>query len=303
VGLRTAADAAVLREALAVAGRVVVIGGGFIGLEAAAVAARVYGCEVVVVEALPRLMSRSALVPSAAAAQANLESLGVRVLTGTAVAAVHSSDGRDADGVATADGGFIPADLVVYGIGVLPNTELAQDAGLPVANGILVDETLRTPDQRVWAIGDCTAFPSTAFPGAQGAGTVRLESVQNATDQGRHAARALATGADEPYRALPWFWSDQGELRFQSVGLTAGHDRTVVLGDPGSGTFSVLAFRAGRLLGGDSVNAAGGHRALRRLLGGDRGRWEAAVTPEACAVPGFSLRDVARGLTSPASAA
>jgi 3-phenylpropionate/trans-cinnamate dioxygenase ferredoxin reductase subunit len=131
---------------------------------------------------------------------------------------------------------------------------------------------------------------------------VRLESVQNATDQGRHVARALATGAAGPYRALPWFWSDQGELRFQSVGLTAGHDRTVVLGDPGSGSFSVLAFRAGRLLGGDSVNAAGDHRALRRLLGGDRGRWEAAVTPEACAAPGFALRDMARGLTAPASA-
>jgi 3-phenylpropionate/trans-cinnamate dioxygenase ferredoxin reductase component len=293
-GLRTAADAAVLRKALAAASRVVVIGGGFIGLEVAAVAARVYGSQVVVVEALPRLMSRTALPPSASGARRNLESLGARVLTGTSIAAVHSSDGHEADGVVTTDGGFIPADLVVYGVGVHPNTELAQDAGLPVANGILVDETLRTADPRVWAIGDCAAFPC-----AGGAGTVRLESLQNATDQGRHAARALATGVAEPYRAVPWFWSDQGELRFQSVGLTAGHDRTVVLGDPGSGSFSVLAFREGRLLGGDSVNAAGDHRALRRLLATERGRWEAVVTPEACAAPGFALRDVTRGSAEP----
>jgi 3-phenylpropionate/trans-cinnamate dioxygenase ferredoxin reductase component len=287
--LRTAADATVLRKALAACGRIVVIGGGFIGLEVAAVAARVYGCEVVVVEALPRLMPRSALPPSSSGARRNLESLGVRVLTGTATAALHSSDDRDADGVVTADGGFIPADLVVYGVGVFPNTELAEGAGLGVANGVLVDETLRTADPRVWAIGDCAAFP-----GADGAGAVRIESVQNATDQGRHVGRTLATGASEPYRAVPWFWSDQGELRFQSVGLTAGHDRTVAVGDPGSGSFSVLAFREGRLLGGDSINAAGDHRALRRLLAPERGRRAATVTPEACAAPGFTLRDVVR---------
>jgi 3-phenylpropionate/trans-cinnamate dioxygenase ferredoxin reductase subunit len=291
VGLRTAADAEALREMLATSRRIVVIGGGFIGLEVASVAVRDYGCDVVVVEALPQLMSRAALPPSAAWARRNLESLGARVLTGTAVAGVHSADGRSADGVATVDGGFIPADLVVVGIGVLPNTELAEGAGLAVANGILVDEKLRTADPRVWAIGDCAAFPS-----AHGEGIVRLESVQNATDQSRHVARAIATGAAESYRALPWFWSDQGELRFQSAGLAAGHDRTVVLGDPGSDSFSVLAFREGRLLGGDSVNAAGDHRALRRLLATERIQWAATVTPEACAAPGFSLRDVARGL-------
>jgi 3-phenylpropionate/trans-cinnamate dioxygenase ferredoxin reductase component len=294
MGLRTVADATFLRKVLAAAGRVVVAGGGFIGLEVAAVAARSYGCEVVVVEALPRLMSRSALPPSASGALRNLESLGVRVLTGTAIAAVHGRDGRDADGVTTGDGDFIPADLVIYGVGVLPNTELAEDAGLAVADGILVDETLRTADPRVWAIGDCAAFPS-----ADRVGTVRLESLQNATDQGRHVARALATGSAEPYRALPWFWSDQGDLRFQSVGHTDGHDRTVVLGDPGSGSFSVLAFSDGRLLGGDSVNAASDHRALRRLLATGRERWEAALTPEACAAPNFVLRDVARRLAGP----
>jgi 3-phenylpropionate/trans-cinnamate dioxygenase ferredoxin reductase component len=298
VSLRTVADATFLRKALAAVGRVVVAGGGFIGLEVAAVAARSYGCEVVVVEALPRLMSRSALPPSASGALRNLESLGVRVLTGTAIAAVHGRDGRDADGVTTGDGDFIPADLVIYGVGVLPNTELAEDAGLAVANGVLVDETLRTADPRVWAIGDCAAFPS-----ADRVGTVRLESLQNATDQGRHVARALATGSAEPYRALPWFWSDQGDLRFQSVGHTDGHDRTVVLGDPGSGSFSVLAFSDGRLLGGDSVNAASDHRALRRLLATGRARWEAAVTPEACTAPGFALRDVARGLAEPRAVA
>jgi 3-phenylpropionate/trans-cinnamate dioxygenase ferredoxin reductase subunit len=295
-GLRTATDAAAVRAALATAREVVVIGGGFVGLEVA-VAARRYGCEVTVVEALPRLMSRAALPPSAARARRNLESLGVRVLTGTAIAAVHSTDGFRADGVYPADGAFIPADLVVYGIGVLPNTELAEGAGLATADGVLVDETLRTADPQIWAIGDCAAYPS-----AHGTGTVRLESLQNATDQGRHVARAIATGTAEPYQALPWFWSHQGEMRFQSAGLTAGHDRTVVLGDPDSDSFSVLAFRAGRLLGGDSVNAPGDHRALRHLLGPERAQWADAVTPEACAASGLALRDVFRGL-APARAA
>jgi 3-phenylpropionate/trans-cinnamate dioxygenase ferredoxin reductase subunit len=290
-GLRTAADAEALREMLSTSRRVVVIGGGFIGLEVASVAVGSYGCDVVVVEALPQLMSRAALPLSATRARHHLESLGARVLTGTAVAGVHSTDGRGADGVATVDGGLIPADLVVVGIGVLPNTELAAGAGLAVANGILVDEQLRTADPRVWAAGDCAAFPS-----AHGEGIVRLESVQNATDQSRHVARAIATDTVEPYRALPWFWSHQGELRFQSVGLTAGYDRTVILGDPRSASFSVLAFREGQLLGGDSVNAAGDHRALRRLLGTARSQWDDIVSPEDCEAPGFALRDVTRGL-------
>jgi 3-phenylpropionate/trans-cinnamate dioxygenase ferredoxin reductase subunit len=294
VGLRTAADAETLRHALTTSRRVIVIGGGFIGLEVACVAARSYGCEVAVVEALPRLMCRSALPPTAARARHNLASLGVKVLTGTAIAAVHTSDGRTADGVQTAGGVLIPGDLVIYGIGVLPNAQLAEACGLPVGDGITVDRTLRTADPRVWAIGDCAAHPS-----ADGGGTVRLESVQNATDQGRHVARAIANGIAEPYQALPWFWSDQGELRFQSVGLTAAHDRTVVLGDPQSGSFSVLAFREGRLLGGDSVDAASDHRALRRLLGTARAEWEESVTPEACTSPGFVLRDVVRSLPRP----
>src|SRR5439155_13237816 len=138
-------------------------------------------------------------------------------------------------------GRWFPADVVLVGIGVVPNVELAQGAGLKVGNGIVVDERLRTSDPAIYAVGDCAEHPN-AFAG----GRVRLESVQNACDQARCAAAAIA-GRSTPYGALPWFWTDQYDVRLQMAGLSQGHDRSVTRGNPDAEKFSVFYFRGDRL--------------------------------------------------------
>ncbi len=169
--------------------------------------------------------------------------------------------------------------MVVAGIGVTPRTELAEAAGLAVGNGIVVNAQLRTEDERIFAIGDCAAFPS-RFAG----GMARLESVQNAVDQGRCVAAAICgRGAD--YAAVPWFWTDQFEAKLQMTGLSNGFDEQVVRGDLESGKFSVCYFREGRLIAMDSLNQPGDHLAGRKLLAGS-----GAVTPEQAADLSFDLR-------------
>lgn len=262
-GLRTREDADVLRDRLGAAKDVVVIGGGFIGLEFAATAAKL-GRSVTIVETAGRVLARVAS-PAVSAHYANLhETHGNRVLTGTAVTRLL---GRSSvTGVEVAGDGpdlVLPADLVVVGIGVMPNTELAADAGLAVENGILVDESLSTSDPDVSAIGDCAAHPS---PFA--AGPVRLESVQNAVDQARCVAAKL-TGETAPYRSVPWFWSDQFHAKLQIAGLANGYDRTVVSGEPGA--FSVFCFQGERLRAVESVNRPADHLAARRLFAAGTG--------------------------------
>ncbi|MCU1415630.1 MAG: pyridine nucleotide-disulfide oxidoreductase family protein [Microbacteriaceae bacterium] len=291
-GLRTIDDAVQLRARLQEADRVVVIGGGFIGLEVAAVAASVFGCTVTLVEALPQLMSRTGLPESAAYVAAHQRALGIDVLLNTPVKGLRGEGGRVAV-VVLGDGRELATDVVVYGIGVIPGTDLAESAGLEVANGILVDRTLATSDPHIWAIGDCASYPSVFT-----AGVVRLESVQNATDQARHVARAIATGKREPYVSVPWFWSDQAEMRIQTAGLTTGFDETVVVGNREDGAFTVLAFLDGRLLGGDSVNASRDHLALRKILGTEPSLWSALLTPLAARAKEFSLREFARNVDS-----
>ncbi|MCU1476344.1 MAG: pyridine nucleotide-disulfide oxidoreductase family protein [Subtercola sp.] len=283
--LRSVEDADRLKAILTARSDLVVIGGGFVGLEVAATAAISYGCKVTVMEALPRLLSRTALPETAAHIQRFHEALGVDVLLGAQAAEILSDNGR-VTAVVTTEGQVIPADGVVYGIGVEPRVELAEAAGIEVANGVLVDSTLHSSADGVWAIGDCCAFPSVHF-----GGSVRLESVQNATDQARHLAGELFSGVRSAYTAVPWFWSDQGELHLQSVGLTGTFDSTVVIGDADSGSFTVLAFHDGRLLGGDSVNAPGDHLALKRLLGSDS---QAGLTATVAGGAGFTLKDFAR---------
>ena len=162
-----------------------------------------------------------------------------------------ATNGRAA-AVETSDGRVLPADLVLICIGVVPNAELARDAGLAVDNGIVVDEYLTTGAAAISAIGDCANFP-TRFAardhrvGPMGHGRVRLESVQNGVDQARSVAARIAGKASAPYDKVPWFWSDQAELKLQIAGITAGHDAAVVRGDPESGSFSVFCFRDGRL--------------------------------------------------------
>ncbi len=259
IGIRTLADADDLKARIDTVTNAVVIGGGFIGLEFAA-AARTLGRAVTVIEAQPRLMAR-ALPPTLSAFFLDLHrARGVDVLLETGVLRILGEAGR-VTGVETTDGRVLPADLVVVGIGVIPNTELAAAAGLKVENGIVVDRFLATEDPAIFALGDVANFPVPHGGGAR----QRLESVQNAVDQARTIAAAIA-GRSEPYVAVPWFWSDQYEIKLQMVGLSAGADLVVPRGDAGSGRFSLCSFRDGRLIGIDSVNRPADHMAGRRLL-------------------------------------
>ena len=169
----------------------------------------------------------------------------------------------------------------MVGIGIAPNTELAQLAGLAVDNGICVDEFLKTGDQRIHAIGDCAEYPN-PFAGSR----VRLESVQNAVDQAASVAKSVV-GKGGPYRATPWFWSDQFEIRLQMAGLPTGFDSTTVRGQPEDGKFSVFYFRNGRLCAVDSINRPAEHIAARKLIAGG-----SALTPRQAADESVNLKNV-----------
>lgn len=256
--LRGLADAARLRAMAEGVTRAAVIGGGFIGLEFAAVAAA-RGIAVTVIEATDRLMSRAVTPPISQRFLDFHRAAGVDVRLGALGTAVLGS--RGAEGIALADGQEVAADLVLLAVGVRPNMELAAEAGLAVANGIVVDGHLRTGDPRIFAIGDCASFPL-------GGIATRLESVQAAVDHARHVARTITGAGQPPYDALPWFWSDQGPLKLQIAGLSTGWDDTHVLTDATGAVDTVLAFRDGRLIAVETVNQAGRHMAARKLLAG-----------------------------------
>jgi 3-phenylpropionate/trans-cinnamate dioxygenase ferredoxin reductase subunit len=276
--VRTLADAKSLKPQIEAATNVVVVGGGFIGLECASVAS-VLGCKVVVLEAMDRLMAR-VVSPVLSDYYRDLHrSRGVDVRLGELVTEILGTGGT-VTGVRCGDGSTVPADLVVVGIGIIANDDLAKEAGLVCDRGIVVDALLRTADPDIYAIGDCAAFPHPMAPTQ----LVRLESVQNAIDQGKTVADAIMGGA-KPYAAVPWFWSDQYEVKLQIVGLTSQYDDTVTLGDVASGRFSVLYFRDGSLIGIDSVNMPSDHVVGRKLFGAGK-----SVTAAAARTPGFSLR-------------
>lgn len=275
--LRTLDDSEILGRRLADAERVVVVGGGFIGLEVAA-AARTLGRGVTVLEAADRLMGR-AVAPMVSSFYADLHrGRGVELVLGARITAIEGEGGR-VRAVALAGGERHPADLVVVGIGVVPNVELARAAGLACEDGILVDEHGRTSDPSVFAAGECTSHPN-RFAG----GRVRLESVQNAVDQAKAVAAAIQ-GHHAPYDEVPWFWSDQYEVKLQMAGISRGHEREVLRGNPASGRFSVFYFKDGRLIAVDSVNRPGEHLLARRLLAAGT-----ALTPEQAADEGFDLK-------------
>jgi 3-phenylpropionate/trans-cinnamate dioxygenase ferredoxin reductase component len=275
--LRTLDESQVLRDRMTDHHHVVVIGAGFIGLEFAATA-RAKGLEVDVVELGPRVMGRAVTAEISEFSQARFAAAGVRIHLGVQVTSIES-DGKKVTGVSLSDGRHIPADLIVVGVGVLPNVELAAEAGLAVASGIIVNDHLLTSDENITAIGDCALYASQRF-----GGSLRLESVQNATDHGRCVAARL-TGKDEVYDGMPWFWSDQGPDKLQMVGLTTGYDRVVVRGNREQGQFSAFCYKGNRLLGIESVNRAGDHMFGRRLLGAGR-----SITPEQAADAGFDLK-------------
>lgn len=278
--LRDLDDADALAKALAAADRVVVVGGGFIGLEAAAVA-RKQGKNVTVIEATPRLVSRVVAPPVADFLTAAHRRRGTAVLLGLGVTAFEGSSGQ-VTGVRLDDGSLLPAQLVVVGIGVTPRTELAEQLGLEVTGGVVVDAFARASDPRVVAAGDCTVTP---HPLASG-GPVRLESVANAQEQARVAAATLA-GRPVPYAAVPWFWSDQGDLKLQIAGLSLGYDDVVVRGSPEEERFSALYYCAGRLIAADCVNQTTEFMTVRRALAAGL-----TVPPERAADTSVALKEL-----------
>ena len=275
--LRTLDESEALRQLLAPGQRVVVIGAGFIGLEFAATA-RAKGLEVDVIELAARVMARAVTAEISEFFQARHTAAGIRIHLGVQVTSIES-DGISVTGVSLSDGRHIPADLVVVGVGVLPNVELAAESGLPVAAGIIVDDQLLTADPNISAVGDCALYASQRF-----GGSLRLESVQNATDHARCVAARL-TGDAKAYDGVPWFWSDQGPDKLQMVGLTTGYDRVVVRGDREQGAFSAFCYKSGQLVGIESVNRAGDHMFGRRLLAANR-----SITPEQAADTSFDLK-------------
>ncbi|WP_113890465.1 NAD(P)/FAD-dependent oxidoreductase [Roseiarcus fermentans] len=278
--LRTIADAAALRERIVPGLRVVVIGAGFIGLEVAATAAKL-GAETAVVE-IARPMGR-AVSPALSDFYAEAHrSFGARLFLGVGVREISGTD--KAEAVVLSDGEVLPADLVLVGVGVTAEDALARAAGLDCGNGVLVDERLVTSDPAISAIGDCAAFPNATL-----GFVTRLESIQNAVDQGKLVAARLA-GKPKAYDALAWFWSDQGDLKLLIVGLSHDVDQWVVRGDPATRAFSTYGFRKGRLAVVESVNRAGDHAAAKRILASGK-----TLTPEQAADPDFDIRALAKG--------
>jgi 3-phenylpropionate/trans-cinnamate dioxygenase ferredoxin reductase subunit len=275
--LRILDESEALRQRIAAGQRVVVIGAGFIGLEFAATA-RAKGLEVDVIELGTRVMARAVTAEISEFFQQRHTAAGIRIHLGVQVTSIEA-DGAKVTGVSLSDGRHIPADLIVVGVGVLPNIELAAEAGLTVAAGIIVDEHLLTSDPDISAVGDCALFASPRF-----GGSLRLESVQNATDHARCVAARL-TGDAKAYDGLPWFWSDQGPDKLQMAGLTTGYDRVVVRGDRAQGAFSAFCYKSGQLVGIESVNRAGDHMFGRRLLAAN-----GSITPEQAADAGFDLK-------------
>jgi 3-phenylpropionate/trans-cinnamate dioxygenase ferredoxin reductase subunit len=255
--LRTIADVEAIRAGLAGARRLVVVGAGYIGLEAAA-SARHLGLDVTVLEMADRPLARVVAPEVSAFYRRRHEREGVRIHCGVAVTGFEGS-GR-VRSVVTADGSCT-ADLVILGIGILPDVSLAAAAGLRCENGVWVDEQCRTSDPAVWAAGDCTNHPSVRY-----GRRVRLESVDNAVEQARTAATDMC-GKPARHDHVPWFWSDQYDLKLQIAGLSEGYDSTVLRGDPDSGRFALYYLAQGELLAVDAINSPRDFMTGKRWIG------------------------------------
>ena len=257
--VRNRADVDAIMAELPAARQIVVIGGGYIGLEAAAVLTKL-GKPVTLLEALPRVLNRVAGEELSAFFEAEHRAHGVDLRTDCGVVALSGAAGR-VSGVELADGTVLPADLVIVGIGIVPAVGPLFAAGAAGGNGVDVDAQCRTSLPDVFAIGDCAAH-SNRFADGQ---VIRLESVQNANDMASIVAKAIC-GEDKDYAATPWFWSNQYDLRLQTVGLSSGYDRTVLRGDPASRSFSVVYFRQGKLIALDCVNNVKDYAQGRKLV-------------------------------------
>ena len=274
-GVRTRADADAMKAAAATAKQIVVIGGGYIGLEAAAVLTKA-GKKVVLLEALDRVLARVAGEDLSRFYEKEHRDHGVDLRLGVQVEAIEGDD--RATGVRLGSGEVIPADLVIVGIGIVPAVEPLIAAGAEGDNGVLVDRFCKTSLSDIYAIGDCAAHVNDFAEGA----TIRLESVQNANDQANVVAKGIC-GDEAPYHAIPWFWSNQYDLKLQTVGLSTGFDQSVVRGDIASRSFSIVYLKAGKVIALDCVNATKDYVQGRMLvtagLAADPARLADAGTP------------------------
>ncbi|MFG1331823.1 FAD-dependent oxidoreductase [Xanthobacter autotrophicus] len=255
--IRSIDDVKYFRAAAVPGAKLVIIGGGYIGLEVAAKAKKL-GLDVTVVEGQPRLLARVACATISDFTRTLHEGNGVTILTGVGVARLVGPE--RVTGVELADGRVLPADLVLAAVGAVPNAELAAEAGLVLENGIRADEATRTSVPDIHAVGDVASFPSRLY-----GRRVRLESVQNAIDQAKAAAKAI-TGGAIAYDPIPWFWSDQYDVKLQIAGLLDGFERTETEGDVAAGRFCVRYFAGDRLLAVCSVNDPKSHMLARKAL-------------------------------------
>ncbi len=254
--VRDKADADRLAGEMKPGRRLLIVGGGYIGLEAAAVA-RHLGLEVTLIEMADRILARVAAAATADAMRAIHQSHDVVIREKTGLVRLIGRDGR-VTGAELSDGSVIDVDIVIAGIGVTPNDRLAVDAGIETANGILVDAFARTSDPAVFAMGDCAVFD---WKGQK----IRLESVQNAVDQAEVAAAVMA-GGNEPYRPKPWFWSDQYDVKLQIAGFNLGYDDTVVRPGAREGSLSIWYFAGGEFIAVDAINDAKAYVTGKKLL-------------------------------------
>ncbi len=282
--LRTIDDVRGIQAAFRPGRRMVVIGGGYIGLEVAAVAVTA-GLDVCVVEIADRIMARVVAPPvSQFYLQAHQEA-GVQFHLGAGVAEIRS-DGEGVRVICTS-GAELPADLVVVGVGILPATQLAEDAGLECSNGIVVDEFCRSSDPDIYAAGDCTSHPNRLL-----GRRLRLESVHNATEQGKTAALDIL-GRAEPYAQVPWFWSDQYDLKLQMTGIADNYSSLVLRGEPASRSFAVFYFAGGRLIAVHAVNSPREFMLSKKLIA-DGARLDPAAVADS-SVPFKALAEAALG--------
>lgn len=277
--LRSAADVQRLQADLATGRRIVIVGAGYIGLEVAATC-RALGLEVDVIEMAERVLNRVVAPEVAAFFAAEHAARGVRLWTGRLLSSLEADTAGRVAAVHTLDGSRVPADVVLIGIGALPHVALAEAAGLAIENGVAVDAHCRSSDPHIWAVGDCCSQTSLHY-GRQ----VRLESVDNAFEQAKTAAQNLL-GGSVTHDKIPWFWSDQYDLKLMICGLNFDYDRGVLRGDPVSRSFSYCYLRGEELLAIDCVNQMKDYAAAKRLIQ-DRVR----LVPERLADPAIALRD------------
>ncbi len=258
LSLRSQADARHLSAVVAGAAAVVIIGAGYIGMELAHTLQGL-GRAVTLLETAPRILARSVAPQMSDHVHARSVKAGIDIVLGARVTALKGVGGKVTH-VQTDDGRVFPADLVIIATGAVPNVELAAAAGLAIDNGIVIDAHMRTSSSSILAIGDCVSFHQ-----HHADRRLRLESVQNATDQARNAARTLV-GRPETYRELPWFWSDQGDMKLQSAGLAFEADRLITVGSPSDNAFAIYHYRKGSLIAVDTLNRPADHMVARRLI-------------------------------------